>query len=240
MNLVIDIGNTLSKIAVIQQDMVVYFDKTSQLTKKDIDKVCNDAPPFDAVIVSSVKQFDNEVIESIPSLNHYLELSADTPIPVINKYATPGTLGKDRLAAAVGVNYLFPGTNLLVIDAGTCITYDFVNEHNEYLGGGISPGIEMRYKALHTFTGNLPLVEHTTINELVGGDTIHSILSGVQNGVVAEIDGIIAKYQEKFGNVKVILTGGNAEYFDKQLKNNIFAFPNLVLIGLNRILEFNR
>ena len=166
-------------------------------------------------------------------------MDGHTKIPLQNTYKTPESLGRDRIALAVGANQLFPTNNTLVIDAGTCITYDFIDEKNNYLGGAISPGLQIRLNALHTFTEKLPLVTIKNGSELIGKTTEMSILSGVINGATAEVDGIIDRYKEQFGNLKTVLTGGDANYFVKTLKNNIFANSKVLLNGLNTILNYN-
>jgi len=162
-----------------------------------------------------------------------------TPLPIENLYRSKVTLGKDRLAAAVAAADRFPGKDILVISAGTCITYDFVNSGKEYLGGGISPGIQMRLQAMHTFTGKLPLISFKKNVPLIGNTTERSILSGVLHGAIAEIEGIAVHYKEQFPEVVIIISGGDAKYFDKRLKISIFAFPNIVIHGLYQILDFN-
>jgi type III pantothenate kinase len=148
-------------------------------------------------------------------------------------------LGADRIALVAGAIEIYDKQNVLVIDAGTCITYDFITAKNEYLGGGISPGMGIRFRSLNTFTQKLPLIEYREEFQLIGKNTENSILSGVLNGVICEIDGIIEKYKENFGELQIILSGGNTIFFDKRLKNNIFAFPKLLLYGLNSILNYN-
>lgn len=148
-------------------------------------------------------------------------------------------MGNDRIALAVAGSQLYPGRDVLIIGAGTCITYDFVSKNNEYFGGSISPGIHMRFKALNTFTDKLPLVQPENKPELIGNSTVGSITSGVMNGLYSEIDGIIDRYEKNFPEIQTILTGGDIIYFDKMLKNNIFANSNLVLKGLNMILDYN-
>jgi type III pantothenate kinase len=148
-------------------------------------------------------------------------------------------LGSDRISAAVGGYYLYPNKNVLVIDAGTCIKYNFTNSNNQYLGGGISPGIEMRFKALQKFTDKLPLIEiDLNFNSLIGASTQSSILSGVLNGTISEIDGIINLYKLQFPDLICILTGGDSQYLANRLKNSIFTHQNLVLKGLNNILNY--
>ena len=149
-------------------------------------------------------------------------------------------MGSDRIAASIGAYYLYSNTNVLVIDMGTCIKYNFTNSQNHYLGGSISPGLQMRFKALHQFTSKLPLLQPDTLKvELIGDNTQNSLLSGVINGIIAEMDGIINQYKEQYPDLVCVITGGDCEHFAKQLKNSIFVHPNLVLRGLNNILNFN-
>jgi len=162
----------------------------------------------------------------------FVELNHSTPVPFINKYRTPETLGKDRIAIASAAVQLFPNENVLVIDTGTSITYDLVTSKEEYIGGGISPGLNMRFKALHNFTHRLPLVKmqdaEAKIN-LVGDSTETSILSGVVVGAKAEVENIINQYCSLYSSLKIIISGGDHKYFEKLLKSNIFAAPNIVV-----------
>ena len=240
MKLVIDIGNTRSKLAVFSgsrpQEIVV----CGPLTGEQLALVAAKYPGIRSAILSSVKDYPTEVDRFLQQHYRFLKLSNRTPVPVKIRYKTPETLGKDRIALAVAAWASFPGQNVLVVDAGTTITYDMVNEKGEYLGGAISPGIRMRLKALHTFTGKLPLIEEpATAVELIGRDTQNAILSGVLNGVLAEVEGIVSAYKVRFSQLKIVLSGGDEKYFDKRLKNNIFALPNFVLTGLKEILDFN-
>ena len=170
-----------------------------------------------------------------------LVLSSELKLPLEILYKTPQTLGADRIAGSVAASALFADKNILKIDFGTCITYDFVNNKHQYLGGAISPGMIMRFKALHNYTAKLPLIDPMQyLNyDLTGSDTASSILSGVVNGIKEEVTGIIKEYNERFGNLQVVGTGGDAGFFVTLLKNEIFARPYLVLEGLNRILNFN-
>ena len=155
-------------------------------------------------------------------------------------YKSTSTLGSDRLAAAVGGNFMFPNKNVLIIDAGTCIKYNFVSKNNEYLGGGISPGLRMRFKSLPAFTSRLPLIEmEEDFDNLIGTDTRESILSGVELGAIAEVDGIIERYKSIYEDLTVVFTGGDFNFFVKRLKNSIFADQFLILRGLNVILDYN-
>lgn len=240
MNLVIDYGNTLRKIALYDKQNMVYFKVLKELGAQTLQDLLPDKKAITSAILSSVADCPPELRDLLSRSFRFIELDEHTPTPVINKYRTPGTLGKDRLASVVAAQERFPRQNILVIDAGTCITYDFINARNEYLGGGISPGIHMRFKALHTFTAHLPFIELEPASpHLIGSSTTDSILSGVLNGVVAEINGIIDLYRLEYPDIKIILSGGDTNYFDKRLKNNIFALPNLVLEGLSLILTFN-
>jgi type III pantothenate kinase len=189
--------------------------------------------------LSNVNHDQYEVITFLKNQSFYFhELTESTPIPVKNLYKTPSSLGKDRIALAVGGAMIYKNKNILIIDVGTCITYDFVNDKNEYLGGGISPGIDMRLKSLHQFTAKLPLVEKKEMYSLIGNDTHSSILSGVLNGATEEVKGIIQLYQQQFNELNVILTGGDYIYFATLLKNTIFADQYFLLKGLNQILEY--
>lgn len=160
--------------------------------------------------------------------------------PYRNTYATTQTLGADRMALASAAFFKYPNTNTLVIDAGSCITYDFLNDYGEYLGGAISPGLRMRYKALNTFTARLPLLEPSEPPELIGNATESSMHIGVVYGLSAEIDGMIDRYKSRYPTLTVILTGGDAQFLSKRLKNTIFALPNFLLEGLNQLLEYNK
>lgn len=189
-------------------------------------------------ILSSVKGVDAE-ISAIVEVYSTEVLSEKTSLPIINNYKTPLTLGKDRLAAVIGASVLYPGKDVLVFDAGTCLTIDFINLDKEYVGGRISPGIEMRYNALHTFTDKLPLIRSEKNALVIGNDTKTSIISGVQQGILAEVKTIISEYKSQNADTFFVFTGGDSFYFEKELKNSIFANPNLVLIGLNEILDYN-
>ncbi|MBN2635434.1 MAG: type III pantothenate kinase, partial [Prolixibacteraceae bacterium] len=239
MNLVIDIGNTRTKFSVFNRGEVLITVPVDELNPSHIDVLQNEYPELKRVIVSSVKNYSNELKEKLQSsFDKFIELDEHVPLPIENLYQTKSTLGKDRIAAVVGAFDLYPNENILVIDAGTAITYDIINEKGQYLGGNISPGIEMRFKALNYFTGKLPLVNQTGWNKLYGTNTEHAIMGGVLNGVVFEVDKTIEAFKEFYKNLKVIITGGDAEFFDKKLKNSFFVNFNLLALGLNRILEY--
>ena len=239
MNLVLDIGNTRIKAALFERDVLKetgVFDSVnsfhaSALFEKQAVAHC---------IIGSVVNEMESFIMSLQKKCPVLVFSSDTPTPLKNLYRSAHTLGSDRLAAAVGGNTLFPNEHVLVIDAGTCIKYNFVNSNNEYIGGAIAPGLEMRLKALHTFTSRLPLLKvDEDYNTLVGTNSVESILSGAQGGAVAEMEGCIALYRQQYPDIKVVITGGDVNFFEKRLKNSIFADQNLILKGLNEILDYN-
>jgi type III pantothenate kinase len=237
-NLVVDFGNTLTKVAVYQDNELICLEKTTLLTTALLDKLRLEYFP-DFAIISSVIEIPDDIRHYLETNFKFYELTHQTPVPVKNLYKTPETLGKDRLAAVIGASALFPGNDCLVIDAGTCITFDFIDNLAQYHGGSISPGISLRFKALHNFTSRLPLVSHRNFEGLTGSTTEESILSGVLNGTTAELNCMINNYCDIYPEIKVVITGGDMIYFDKKLKNNIFAVPNLVLMGLNVILDFN-
>jgi type III pantothenate kinase len=240
LKLIIDIGNTRTKLAVFTDNKTEEIFVTENLSAKLLIEITEKYPAVGSVILSAVKDYPPEIDDFLRDRFYFLKLDSQTPLPVKILYKSPQTLGKDRMAIAAASHTLFPGKNVLAIDAGTTITYDFVNEKGEFLGGGISPGIRMRLKALHVFTGKLPRID--TLDpapELIGNNTQSSILSGVLNGIVAEVNGIILSYHARYSHLKVVLSGGDEKYFDKRLKNNIFALPNFVLKGLKDILDFN-
>jgi len=235
--LVIDFGNTLTKAGFYDSDVLTDLYTSEQLALDTLKEFIIKHLPVKAAIISSVIHYPDEIREYLKRNFTFIELDEHTPIPLKNLYQTPETLGKDRLAAVVATNQLFKNQNALVINAGTCITYDLVNHTNEYTGGAISPGINIRFKALHTFTDKLPLIENRMPPEMVGKTTEECIRSGVLNGVLAEMDGMIDFFRSHYTDLKIILSGGDAKYFDNRLKNSTFARPNIVLTGLNIILD---
>jgi len=240
MNLAIDIGNTLSKIAVFNNEELISVTSVRSVSSQLIRELKQKYTPLDKAIVSSVKYLKPETeLYLKQNFNSYIDLNYNTPVPIENCYQTKKTLGNDRLAAAVGAFCLYPGSNTLIIDAGTAITYDFINEKNQYLGGKISPGLDMRFKALHRFTEKLPHLNRGDFDKLYGNTTAESIIAGVQTGVIYETDRTIDLFKEFYTNLKVFITGGDANFFDKKLKNSFFVNFNLTVIGLNRILEYN-
>jgi len=238
MNLIIDIGNTRAKIAIFKENTVLKkIISDNQNIAKSIKKLRKEYL-LKNCIVSSVSKFDTSSFKDSFDFEKIIELNLHTKIPFINKYDTPSTLGVDRIALASAAVTKYPNQNVLVIDAGTCITYDFINTNNEYLGGAISPGIKIRYKSLHKFTANLPQLEQSNF-KLIGTDTESSIHSGILNGFIQEIKGVINQYKAKYQNLTVVLTGGDTYFLAEKLKSTIFANPNFLLEGLNSILIHN-
>ncbi len=238
MNLTIDIGNTNTKIALFEKDKIIMTGIYEEFTFRQLNDL-NNKYKFRNVILSSVIINDFLVKDLQLDLYNFVELTYKTPLPVKNLYKSPETLGNDRLAAVTGANKIFPDNTVLVIDAGTAITYDIITSDAEYTGGNISPGLKMRFHALNTFTDKLPLLhEHDKYGDF-GSTTEDAIISGVQKGIIYEIEGYISHAARQFNDLKIILTGGNAKFFDKMLKKRIFVEPNLVFIGLNTILEYN-
>ena len=232
MNLVIDIGNSRTKIFVFKGDKAIAKTDYQELTVQDLKKIFA-KHAIESSILSTVAGKSAGVINFLKKNSAFIELSASTPLPFKNLYLSPSTLGKDRIANAAGAVKIFPGKNCLIIDCGTCVKYDFVNARNEYLGGAISPGLLMRYSALHKFTAKLPLIKPSAEVKITGATTGESIVSGVQLGMLNEMEGYILRYKKKYKGLKVILTGGDAGCFAHLLNFPIFAAPKLTSTGLN-------
>lgn len=233
----IDIGNTSTKIGIFEGEVLVSVIKG--LTFPEVLRICNKHLDH-RIVVSNVATDFQHVYNLLEHKERLMMVGHDLNFPFQNRYQTPTTLGADRMAAVSGGIHLLPMQDLLVIQAGTCFTYDFVSAEAVYEGGGISPGLLMRFKALKEFTSKLPLVDmDLDFDLLVGQDTEGAIKSGVINGCVAELEGIIDRYVVKYPQVKVILTGGWANYFESKINRAKFAFQDLVLIGLNKILIHN-
>ena len=237
MNLIIDIGNTRIKAALFEKGELknsFIFESTNALIAAHLFDTYPIWQCIVATVVDKVRPFIDQLKAKVPTL----VFTSEMPLPIINSYLSASTLGSDRLAAAVGGAFLFPNKNVLVIDAGTCIKYNFVNTNNQFIGGAISPGLKMRFKALHAFTSRLPLVEQNeSFDTLIGTNTNDSILSGVETGTIAETEGFIDRYTALYPGINVVLTGGDANFFEKRLKRRIFTDSFLILKGLNCILE---
>ena len=237
MNLALDFGNTRIKAGFFKgKDLVEkrIFDSETDLLQN------LDSFDLDNCIIGSVTKDHQKTSELLNSRFNTILFTATTPIPLKNLYKTALTLGSDRIAASIGSWMFYANQNVLTIDAGTCIKYNFVNSDNEYLGGAISPGLSMRLKAMNHYTEKLPLIEtDKNYDKLTGQNTAESILSGALIGSACEVDAMIDRYSQSHPNLQVVLTGGDSDYLCKQLKNRFFANQNILLYGLNTILNFN-
>lgn len=240
MHLVVDIGNTRTKAAVFNgREWVAEHVFDADILSK-LGDLLSKYPLVKRSIMSSVAEDSAEIEDLLASKTQLVVFDHTSSLPIKNHYQSPETLGKDRLAAAVGAWSRFREKDVLIIDAGTAIKVDIVSATAEYLGGSISPGLQMRFKALNTFTGKLPLVKaDKNYKSLTGKNTTESILNGVQNGALYEVQGFVDAYSKQYPGINIVVTGGDASFFELGLKNHIFAIPELVLIGLNEILLFN-
>lgn len=235
-NFVIDIGNTRSKTALFEDGKVLLeknferFELFLEYTK---------GLQFHHAIVSSVT-YTKEQLEDLLDFS-FLFLDKNTVLPITNKYATPETLGVDRKAAVIGGRSIVENGPLLAVDLGSCITYDFLDESDNYMGGAISPGLQMRFRAMHQQTARLPLVELEmgTVPEFIGNSTVNCLRSGVYFGILNELNGFVQTYQKQYHDLKVIICGGDSKIFESLTKDHIFVIPNLILYGLDRILSYN-
>jgi type III pantothenate kinase len=240
MNLVIDIGTSFIKVAVFNGSEILFKESIPEISVDYISLILKNFPDVHYAILSSVRKRDAALIGFLKEkLRKTIELSEKTPIPIKNLYRSPSTLGDDRLAAAVGANSIYPDENILVIDIGSAITIDYVNNKNEFLGGNISPGMMMRFRALNEFTANLPMEYPRENIDLLGSDTSGAIISGVENGIIFELEGYIHELTGHVKNLKVIMTGGDADFFAVKIKHQVTVDVSLTLVGLNTILEYN-
>lgn len=239
MNLAIDIGNTRTKVAVYENNIILNIEIFEQIYfRKKIQNLisnCNEKPN---IILTTVKNFSQDDEKWLSEISALTIINSKTPLPFVNKYSTPETLGIDRRVLASGAVLKFPNQNRLIIDAGTCITYDFITAKNEYLGGAISPGINLKYKSLNDYTDKLPLLSLNETHDVIGNSTNNSIHSGIINATLLEVDGFINSYINDFQNLTVILTGGDADFLAKRLKNTIFANPNFLLESLIMLYQY--
>ena len=233
MLLVLDVGNSYFKCAVYEDNKLV---RQNQFLEKEafleLENIFTFFSKINKTVLSQVAELRFEVKKCIEKHSELVLISHKTKLPFVNKYTTPNTLGVDRMVLAAGACIKYPNQNVLVIDAGTCVTFDIISSQNEYLGGAISPGLRMRYKALHHFTNKLPLLETQYPEDLVGNSTANAIHSGVVNGLLAEIEHVISQYFLKYSQLTIILTGGDTNFLAKRLKSTIFADANFLLESL--------
>ena len=240
MTLTIDIGNTKIKVAVFEQDTIMEREIADSLGLLEIiEFFLKKHKKIKYSILSSVSNCPKKVIELLKNKTELLVITQETKFPFINKYQTPLTLGLDRKVLVAGAVLKFPKQNCLIIDAGSCITYDFVDANSNYFGGAISPGIQMRYKALNNFTAKLPLLEKEYPLQFIGNSTNQAIHSGVVSGILFEMEGFITSYLREFEYLTIILTGGDTDFLAKRLKNTIFANSNFLLESLNLLHQYN-
>ncbi|MCC8088482.1 MAG: type III pantothenate kinase [Rikenellaceae bacterium] len=242
MNLAVDIGNSYIKAAVYHAGELCgnfRFNKKEGILKK-FEKIFDNYPYIKhAILSSTADDVDDIKLFLEERCTYFIRLDENTPIPIVNEYATPETLGCDRIAAAVGGYYIYPRHNVVIVDFGSAITIDLLTKDGAFTGGNISPGLSMRFKALNTFTDKLPLCEAVEETEFLGNSTRTAVESGVINSVVFEIEGYLKRFEKYYGEIKILFTGGDGNYFAKRLKNPIFANCDLVVYGLNQILEYN-
>lgn len=247
MLLAVDIGNTRIKVAVFEGNTLLeQFHFSSTELQKELHFILNKYKNATEIVVASVGAILKEAFLEFESRVKIHFISSNSPLPFKNKYSTPSTLGIDRMVLASGAVLKYPNQNRLVIDAGTCITYDFIDEKDNYLGGAISPGIRLRFESLHNYTAKLPLVALESIEEqnstsnaipFIGNSTLDAINSGVLNGIINEIEGFISQYEAVYPKFIIILTGGDTEFLAKRLKNTIFANSNFLLESLNQTFQ---
>lgn len=242
MNLIIDEGNTLTKVALYEEGTQHFF---KAFEKETFEKAFWEEVPLEGVtqaMIASVTKGAEERFSFLKPYMRVLYLTALTPVPFVNRYATPHSLGTDRIALVVGAMKRYPQRNVLVIDMGTCITFDLITCEKEYLGGAIAPGIGMRLKAMHQYTDKLPLIEEQPFDteNFIGNNTTNCMLSGVYHNALCEIEGVKAAYEQRFEQLVTILTGGNHFYLAERIKSTIFAHSFVLLEGMNAILEYQK
>jgi len=241
MLLAIDVGNTRIKAAVFEADKLIEtiaFNQEEFISR--VSFILDLHPKIKTIVVAAVGNLEKKLLSNFVNKVALVFISHESKFPFQNLYATPTTLGIDRMVLAAGAVLSYPAQNRLIIDAGTCITYDFVDEKNHYLGGAISPGIRLRYEALHQQTAKLPLLTKNYPESFIGNSTEESIHTGVVGGVIHEIEGFIAAYQSQYAKFIIILTGGDAEFLAKRLKNTIFAHSNFLLESLNQTFQYHQ
>jgi type III pantothenate kinase len=233
-----DFGNTRLKVALFQNAKLAEVIVMENDGNETIDSLLKEFEP-QKIILSSVINHNPEIETLFASKAKFHKLNHLSDLPFTTPVGKPETIGADRLALSAAAVYFYPKQHNLVIGMGSCITYNFINADHEFLGGGISPGMEMRMRSLNQFTAKLPIVKPDGNVPLVGYDTVTNILSGVVIGMANEIDGFIDSYKVRYGNFNVHLTGGDLVYLAPHLKNQIFADPELIFKGLYAISEVN-
>ena len=240
MILTIDVGNTNIKVAVFKEvNLIEKFVFQKNMLKINFKNILKKYPNCANSVLSSVGKLDKNDILWLKNQLNLQEISYASAFPFKNLYTTPITLGIDRMVLAAGAVLLYPNQNILIIDAGTCVTYDFVTSKNEYLGGAISPGLRLRYEALHNFTAKLPLLTKKIPESFIGNNTEEAIHSGVVNGLCNEIEGFVSEYSVKNEQFTIILTGGDTNFLANRLKSTIFADENFLLKSLQQLYTYS-
>ena len=236
-SLCLDFGNTNLKAALFLGDKMsekVIFNEAEALFT--IEKIIEMHKPVRAILSSDINH-SKEIETLLQNNTKFVLLNSQTRLPFLNAYGSPETLGNDRLALVAALSKLYPNENSIVISTGTCITYNFLAKNNAFRGGAISPGVELRLRAMHEFTDKLPLISREGHLSVLGYDTETSIRSGAINGIAAEIDGMISRFESQSGKINAVLTGGDSPFFESRLKNKIFADTNFLFKGLYAILD---
>ncbi|MCC5930300.1 MAG: type III pantothenate kinase [Cyclobacteriaceae bacterium] len=236
MKAVVDRGNTWYKIGWFDKDRMVDKKTASGFSEVICEIMQSDCT---SVLFASVSETMENELKNLRKDIKVWTLSTDMPLPVVIDYKTPTTLGKDRIAAAAGAAALYKDSNVLIIDAGTCITYDLLEEGKVYRGGAIAPGLNMRLKAMHHFTHSLPEVELAEEVTIPAKSTATCLQAGATVGLCFEIEGMIQHYTALYPDLITLMCGGDTFFFESKIKASIFAIPDLVLIGLNSILNYN-
>jgi type III pantothenate kinase len=239
MILAVDVGNTRIKAAVFEGNTLLesfVFLKTA--LEKSIQYILEKYKNTSDIVVASVSDVEKQAFFSFENAVNIHFVSHKDAFPFVNRYETPQTLGIDRMVLAAGATLQFPNQNRLVIDAGTCVTFDCIDENDNYLGGAISPGLRLRYESLHHYTAKLPLLTLEKPKDFIGKSTSESIHSGVVNGLVYEIDGFVEEFKAQYSKFIILLTGGDSEFLAKRLKNTIFANSNFLLESLNQTFQY--
>jgi len=237
-NICIDIGNTQTKIGIFENSDLLETIVLDVLEVNNIENIFS-KNNIEYSIISNVNEIDDQLLHKLQTKTKLLPFNYNTKLPFTNKYKTPNTLGLDRIALAAAAVDFINETNVLVISLGTCVTFEFLNRKKEYLGGAISPGLNMRLQAMNHFTAKLPLLSFTEPTDFNGNSTETCMQSGAFFGLLEEIKGRINLYESQFGDTQIILSGGNCFLFEKHLKKALFAHPYLTLFGLNKILTYN-
>ena len=239
MNLALDIGNSFLKAGIFKNNNLINYCEFNREYYSNLKSIL-DKTPITHSIVSNVSESNNQLIALLSKKTNLIKFNSSLKLPFKNRYQTKNTLGKDRIALVSNASKEYPKENVLLIDLGSCITFDFLNSKNEYLGGSISPGLSMRYKSLNSYTANLPLINPKEIDYFIGKNTEDSIHSGIINGIVGELNSTIDKYKSQFKEIRIILTGGDSKFLFNRIKNSIFANSNFLIFGLNFLIELNK